>query len=76
MLCTTVRPAEVVMKFSSCKSQLKKVLEVQDTDKSPNPVATGLHVGSEVGKEMYLYICMCVYICLPIRKYIDLREAE
>ena len=50
---TTVQPSEVGAKPSSCKSPLRKVLDVEDADKSSNPVATGLQTDSKVGKESH-----------------------
>ena len=43
-LCTAAQPAEVSAKLSSCKALLGKVPDIQDTDKPPEPVATGLHI--------------------------------
>ena len=43
-------PARVGTKLSSSKSSLGKLIDVQNADKSPEPDGTGLHIGSQVGK--------------------------
>ena len=48
--CITVQPARLGAKLSNIKLPLGKDIDVQDTGKSSDPVVTGLHIESQVGK--------------------------
>ena len=49
-MCITVQPAEVSTKSSSCKMLPRKVLDIEDAGKPSEPVATGLHIDNQVGR--------------------------
>ena len=49
-MCTTVQPAEVGAKPRPYKPLPRKVLDVWDPDKPSEPILTGLHINSKVGR--------------------------
>ena len=48
--CITVQPAKDGSKLSTSRSPLRKVLDIQDTDKLSDPIATGPHIEGQVDK--------------------------
>ena len=48
--CITVQPAKDGSKLSTSRSSLRKVLDIQDTDKLSDPIATIPHIEDQVDK--------------------------
>ena len=78
-MCAPVQPAEVGAKLSPSKSPLRKLIDVQDTEKSSQPYSTGLHTESQVDRTGHNILNLKTsQVCHSSNKYhllVELRQS-